>query len=980
MIDRNELRRLLNEVLYTDADLDAFCLDYFPEIQQRFSAGMDRIQRVNLLLQLVSDPEIILDQLRKCAELPAAQPARRSVALARPVKWTLRYSLLSSVALLLLSLFFKSTKPLRCVPHGSSVASLSQIRDDAKVVFAPKHSLTRTAYPVARELAQQSLQRDSCRGCSGCVEASPRAPDILFGKLPHVSALIGRDAELKQLDAAWDGPSRRRVVAVIAVGGQGKTTLVVNWLLRIGQARYRGARRVFFWSFYNQGTSDRWSVSSDEFMATALRFFGDPAPDTGHPLDKAYRLAKLLRKERSILFLDGLEPLQHPPRDPEKEGLLADQALAVLLQNLAADNPGMVVITSRVKVADLEAFDSHGATQTLWLRPLSNENGVALLRNLGVRGLHDELVAAVRDFKGHPLALALLGNLLRDAYAGDIRRRIEIGLVAKPDARESQAQRALGAYDKWFGLGPEGAVLRLLGLFDRFAPEEALSSLRAEPVVPGLNESLAKLKQVEWNQVIARLRSAGLVDDVNVTDTGTIDAHPLVREYFGDTLRRENEAAWREGHRRLYAWYAATAKDLPNTAEEMEPLYAAVLHGCRAGNYQQALSEVFERRIRHGIEHYSINKLGAFGADLSAMSNFFEEPWIRPMAALDETSQFSVLFHASYALRGLGRMKDAVVPMRLVLQLRKSQKQPGWATTSASNLSEVELALGQMEEAKISARQGVELADLLDVKHIAARMNKAMPQQAQHWIEYMKERWVISRTTLADALHQQGKTEESRHLFVEAEGLQQTREPAFPILHGLEGYQYCDLLLAMGRTDEVLRRAKLLIARRDPDDPILAIAMNSFSLGRAYLARFAAGDSKAAASARFYLDEGVARLRQSGYQDYLAYSLTHRAAFFRHARNFSSAVFDLDEALRIATRGQMLLAEADAHLERARLFLAQKHLNPAREELLRARMIVVKTGYHRRDPEVVELARRLGKFATASRPVRHAAGSQLRPG
>lgn len=918
MTDRNELRRLLNEVLRVDADLDAFCLDFFPEVHQRFSAGMDRPQKVNLLLQLVSEPEQILVQLRKFADLSDSQTPRRQVA-----------------------------------PGTSS---------------------------TARTAEEKRLHIDSCRSCIRRLGDQPSAPDILFGKLPHVASPIGREAELKQLDKAWDGPGRRRVVSVIAVGGQGKTTLVVNWLLRLGRARYRGARRVFFWSFYNQGTSDRWSISSDEFMATALRFFGDPDPDTGHPLDKAHRLARVLRKERTLLILDGLEPLQNPPRDPGREGLLTDQALAVLLQNLAAANPGMVVITSRIKVADLEAFESHGATQTIRLRPFSKPNGVALLRHLGVRGFDDELAAVVRDFKGHPLSLTLLGNLLRDAYAGDIRQRTEIGLLAKPDGQESQAQRAMAAYDKWFGPGPERAVLRLLGLFDRFAPVEALHALRGEPEVAGLNESLTKLKQAEWNQVMARLRRAGLVDETITTDTGTIDAHPLVREHFGDALRRENEAAWREGHRRLYAWYAASAKDLPDTAEEMEPLYAAILHGCRAGDYKQTLREVFERRIRHGAEHYSINKLGAFGADLSAMSNFFEEPWLRPLAALDEQSQYSVLRHASYALRGLGRMRDALAPMRLVLRLDEPTSEPGWAIIATSNLSEVELVLGHIEEATASARRGVQLADLRDEQHLAEEEAKATRERLQELIRFTEERWVVSRTTLADALHQQGRTQEALRFFVEAEALQRKREPAFPILHGLEGYQYCDLLLAMGRTEEVLSRSRQLLNRKDPRDPLLDIAMNAFSIGRAHLARFAAGDANGAPSARRYLDEGVARLRESGYQDYLACSLIHRAAFFRHDRDFSSAAFDLDEALRIATRGQMKLAEADLHLERARLVLAQRRGRAASEELFRAQAIIAKTGYHRRDSEVIELKGRLDGFGgSPGRPLSIPTPSTLKP-
>lgn len=58
------LRKVLRAVLLTDGDLDAFCLDYFPDVQRRFAAGMDRLSKVNLLLQL-QEPATILAALYK---------------------------------------------------------------------------------------------------------------------------------------------------------------------------------------------------------------------------------------------------------------------------------------------------------------------------------------------------------------------------------------------------------------------------------------------------------------------------------------------------------------------------------------------------------------------------------------------------------------------------------------------------------------------------------------------------------------------------------------------------------------------------------------------------------------------------------------------------------------------------------------------------------------------------------------------------
>lgn len=44
------LRRQIEELLPLDASLDAFCIDYAPQVYRQFSAGMERTRKVNLLL------------------------------------------------------------------------------------------------------------------------------------------------------------------------------------------------------------------------------------------------------------------------------------------------------------------------------------------------------------------------------------------------------------------------------------------------------------------------------------------------------------------------------------------------------------------------------------------------------------------------------------------------------------------------------------------------------------------------------------------------------------------------------------------------------------------------------------------------------------------------------------------------------------------------------------------------------------------
>ena len=271
---------------------------------------------------------------------------------------------------------------------------------------------------------------------------------------------------------------------------------------------YRSAELVFGWSFYRQGTRGGTS-SADEFLDAALAWFGDPDPRIGTAWEKGERLAKLIAHRRTLLVLDGLEPLQYPPGP--QEGRIRDPSLQALLRELAAFNEGLCVITTRLPVADIADHERTSAPRRD-LEHLSSDAGGKLLGALGVKGAEAELRSASDEFNGHCLALTLLGSYLTDAYDGDIRRRKEISDRLAHDVREGvHARKVMESYQSWFGEGPELSVLRMLGLFDRPADERAIETLLKPPAIPGLTESLTDLSPSEWRTITAKLRRARLL-------------------------------------------------------------------------------------------------------------------------------------------------------------------------------------------------------------------------------------------------------------------------------------------------------------------------------------------------------------------------------------------------------------------------------------------------------------------------------------
>ena len=488
---------------------------------------------------------------------------------------------------------------------------------------------------ITRQSLQKTLLTESWVG-TGKPSVGLWPERISVARLPVTgSDLFGREEDIAFLDNAWAN-QQVNVVTILAWAGVGKSTLVNHWLRRMAAEQYRSAELVFGWSFYRQGTSG--SPSADEFLDAALTWFGDPDPRLGTAWEKGERLAKLIAQRRTLLVLDGLEPLQNPP-GPE-EGRVREPALQALLRELAAFNSGLGVITTRIPVADLAGFERSSA-QRRELEQLSGQAGAELLRAVGVKGDEEKLRSASEEFSGHCLALTLLGSYLSDAYHGDIRFSKEVSECLAHDVRQGvHARKVMESYQSWFGEGPELSVLRMLGLFDRPADEKALGVLLKPPAIRGLTESLTNLSQIEWRTIVSKLRRARLVAGEDPLDPGQVDTHPLVREYFGEQLRNQQTDAWKECHRRLYHYYRALAPELPNSFREMEPLFPAVICGCNAGLFREALHEVYIPRIQRGNASFAAHVLGARGALLLVLAHYFEPGrWGSPVeTAVEEQS------------------------------------------------------------------------------------------------------------------------------------------------------------------------------------------------------------------------------------------------------------------------------------------------------------------------------------------------------
>lgn len=792
--------------------------------------------------------------------------------------------------------------------------------------------------------------------------------------------LFGREEDLKRVDAAWENP-KINILVILAWGGVGKTSLIIEWMARKAAADWAGFERVFDWSFYSQGTREQGAASADTFIEAALAFFGDAAfaRSSASRWDKGARLAQIVAQRRSLLVLDGLEPLQHPPGP--LAGQLKDASLAALLKGLAINNSGLCIVTTREGITDLDSWVGKtvaylGTRQQkedkyLQLSKLSTSAGVDLLKAAGVRGPEAELERIVERIDGHALTLNLLGRYLALAHDGDIRQCDSIEFEkADSSIQGGHAFKTMAAYEKWLAAGGKDglrqlAVLRLLGMFDRPADAGCLAELRGEPAIPGLTELLVGLSDEDWNLTLSFLSRCGLVSiKKSEQSQPSVDAHPLIREYFARELLRKASKSLEAAHLRLYKHLAKTPDKLNPTLVDLLPLYEAVSHGCKAGCAQEAYDQIYVARINRSTSgsgaYYASREYGAPGADFAAVKSFFRGSWDEFVPGINDQTKFELLTHASFLLHLLGRVDESRKPLECAEKLLSGRQIEDVKAMAdlALQFTRTEWRSGNISE---SVRRGKEAITLSD------KVGSG----------YDKQR-ITSRVRSAYASFLSGKREEARSTLQEAEQLQAWS----PQQYGSENNFYIfELLIAdaeraswlrfmgadidksileVGRNallDTTQRFQPILKSNEDPNLGMLDRGLYNLILGRLalYTTQILSGaDAQVAKANVGKLLECAASTLSSLSPGGHPFSMISRAWLRQLKKDKQGAREDLDEAWRIAERGAMMCHRIDLHLCRARLFFRAKPYpwQSRQDDLRAARQLIERCGYWRRKGEL----------------------------
>jgi tetratricopeptide (TPR) repeat protein len=770
-------------------------------------------------------------------------------------------------------------------------------------------------------------------------------PKISSNLPPLTNCFVGRSAQLEQLNSALNSRDIS-ISCIIAAGGIGKTTLIQKWLSDLNKTDYK----IFAWSFYNQGANNDSQTSSTPFFSEAFKFFDYQSQTIIDEQERGRELAKLIQQQATIIVLDGLEPLQHSQQ--ADNGFLKDPAIDAFLTNILnakLSEKSLVLISTR---QPLTCFIGKKGYDSIDLLKLNEPDAVQLLKNLGVtKGLEKEFIEAVNFYGCHALALMLLGRMVVNFFEEDIRYYREIPLLEE-ECEGKHAENILNFYvNRWQDNEPEKLFLYLLGLFDRPMNEDERNELFEKAIIA---KSLAALNPLQLKQTIKRLRDLSLLTN----DKEHYDCHPIIRNYFGLKFKENYPEDFKQAHLVLFEYFQKMpekvfGKYLPDTLDEMLPLYRAVVHGCLAWKHQQALNEIYVKRILRGDEHYSWHKLGAYSQGLTVLTAFFpEEGWGAVAVSNEELFGLGswLLSEVSFCLMSLGRLHEAIEPRKKSINTAVKLKDWINATQANNNLTFLYLVLGKLGDAEKVAKTAMNYAQLSSTERNNLFHPEFFPSH---------RRRIESYGYLASVLHYLGRTKEAIQYFQEAERLQKQIETNFYYLYSISGSSYCAFLLdtAHDKNDieRILDRGKKFFEWRESGDFLLDIAFDHLTLARTYEAL--QHTKNATTEFNSALQVVIAAGLVVEYPKFYLY----RADFYLTQNQLNPALADLNSAWEIIKRCDMNLYNVDYCLIHGRYSLALPipDFETALKHYEKAKQLITDTGYHLRDAELDLFAAKL---------------------
>ncbi|MCP4583574.1 MAG: toll/interleukin-1 receptor domain-containing protein [candidate division Zixibacteria bacterium] len=574
----------------------------------------------------------------------------------------------------------------------------------------------------------------------------------------------------------WWKDTHAGVCALVGIGGAGKTAIAERFLREIPDvlpndpkisknAKLPTPERLFVFSFYD-------APNADNFIAHLAAWLSGTVYDESNPIPSFYQTLDLLQQAGScLLVLDGLEKVQHDGARGGILGQIQDKRLSDLVLRLSRGYLPNIqsIITTRFPLAELEEEQPHHYN-TISVENISDETGVDLLRQRGVKGTDVELRGIVKECGNHALTVDLTGGYIsrfggKEGFELKASEEIEKEISKEPNParrrllrQEYKFARVAERYRVAFKKSDIAALslLERVCLFRLGIDVDTLASIfigKDKEDISG--KALARLSK---NNLQAKL---DILVDMRLLEANKTDSkfkytiHPAVRDGFLKGLDKDTAKSGHEAARKgLEASLGKQPEEYPSDPASLDLLEEIVYHTLEAGHAQEAF-DVYWDRIG-GYENLG-TRLGAYerGERICRAFAGNQPPDSAPLPkGLSENDQSIWINVWALYLSELGRIDAAAQCLKRNIKLRMSQER--WKNSSISNFNLAGLLLrtGRLKDGLLKSEEALRLAEL--GTNAAERMHSSAYLGFAH---ALKGNIDDSQNDFRDCLHWQHKAD-----------------------------------------------------------------------------------------------------------------------------------------------------------------------------------------------------------------------------
>ncbi|WP_319420486.1 WD40 domain-containing protein [Pleurocapsa sp. FMAR1] len=252
-----------------------------------------------------------------------------------------------------------------------------------------------------------------------------------WGEAISVDSFFGRSNELETL-ANWLLKDRCRLIALVGMGGIGKTTLSVKFVQQ-NEDKFD----CIIWK------SLRDAPPVAEIIDSLIEFLFEGQEKANLPLrlgDKITLLIEYLRSFRCLIFLDNAESLLDSGNRAGKYRPGYEGYGELLRRVGSTEHLSCLAITTREKPKEVAALEGAGLlVRSLQLAGL--KQGQEILKLKGLAGSELELKALGDRYGGNPLALKVVATTIQDLFAGNITEFLRQDMAVFGDIRDVLEQQ-----------------------------------------------------------------------------------------------------------------------------------------------------------------------------------------------------------------------------------------------------------------------------------------------------------------------------------------------------------------------------------------------------------------------------------------------------------------------------------------------------------------------------------------------------------